>query len=81
MSGSAESSNHQPRGATAHDETWHHALRVLANAPRTSLLTLDKRLTWTSAIRKLRRTNDRNKEKEHLWGQVEFRKLIPTVVC
>ena len=45
MSGSAESSNHQPRGATAHHETWHHALRVLANAPRTSLLTLDKRLT------------------------------------
>jgi hypothetical protein len=54
MSGSAESRNHQPRGATAHDETWHHALRVLANAPGTPLPTLDRRLTWMSAIRNTR---------------------------
>jgi hypothetical protein len=49
-----ESRNHQPRGTSAHDETWYYALRVLANAPRTSLLTPDKRLTWRSAIRKFR---------------------------
>ena len=41
MSGSAKSRNHQPRGTSAHDDTWHHALRVLTNAPGTSLLTLD----------------------------------------
>jgi hypothetical protein len=37
MSGSAKSRNHPPRGTSAHDDTCHHALRVLANAPGTSL--------------------------------------------
>ena len=41
MSGSAKSRNHPPRGTSAHDDTCHHALRVLANAPGTPMLTLD----------------------------------------